>query len=155
DGHTGCGGNTTSAQMTAQADAWLHGFLSPILNHTGRDASKAEQKLIRHTLFIVTWDEGQSNGGFAIANVTHYNNYQWCQANGAKGLAVCGGPVYTVFISPYSRGTTFTANVSDYSLARTVEWLFHLPHLVNAGAFDARAAFPVLRSLFSFTANRG
>ncbi|MCI4366992.1 MAG: alkaline phosphatase family protein, partial [Thermoplasmata archaeon] len=154
DGHTGCGGNTTGAQLTAQADLWLNDFLSPILNHTGRYASLAEQKLVKHTLFMVTWDEGTTNGGFAVANISLFDNYAWCQLNGATGLAVCGGSIYTAFISPYCLHTSFGANASFYNLARTVEWLLHLPHLGNAGAFDNRAAFPVMRSMFTFRSNR-
>jgi hypothetical protein len=153
DGHTGCGKNTTGAQLTAQADAWLHDFLAPMLNHTGRDNTPAERLLMKHTLFIITWDEGTNNSGYSIPLDTSFNTYTWCQANGGTGLAVCGGHVYLVFVSPYSMHTTFTADVSDYSIARTIEWLFHLPHLKNVGAFDARNAFPAMTTLFTFPSN--
>jgi acid phosphatase len=154
DGHNGCGGNKTGAQETAQADAWLHGFLSPILNHTGRFNTSREQHLVQHTLFIVTWDEGLgSNAGYAVSGVGQYENAKWCAAHNASGKAVCGGHIYTAFVSPYSLGRTFTTNDSSYGLVRTVEWLFHLPFLHNAGGIDSNAGFPVMKSLFSFTKN--
>ena len=49
DGHTGCGGNVSDAQLTAQADSWLRDFLSPILNHTGRYSSPKEQAVVETT----------------------------------------------------------------------------------------------------------
>lgn len=154
DGHNGCGGNTTMAQETKQADAWLRGFLSPILNHTGMYNTSAEIALVAHTLFIVTWDEGLgSNAGYAISGVTSGENYKWCQTNGATGDAVCGGPIYAVFVSPYSVGRSYSKPATDYNLVRTVEWLFHLPHLHNPGGMDARATIPPMTSMFNFTSN--
>ncbi len=156
DGHNPCGGNTTLAEMERQTDAWLKGFLPPILNHTGMYNTSPERKLIAHTLFIILYDEGEginTNGGFAVPGITSGDTYAWCQANGAKGDAVCGGHIYAVFVSPYSVGTQFTQNTSDYGIVHTVEWLFHLPHLKNPGRFDASSAFPAMRSLFSFKEN--
>ncbi len=154
DGHNGCGGNTTSAQMTQQADAWLKDFLGPILNHTGPYGSPAEQNLVNHTAFIVTWDEGTgSNAGFKVAGVDHGNNYAYCSKNGAAGDAACGGQIYLVVVSPYSLHRSMTTDDSDYGIDATVEWLFGLPHLKNPGKFDHRAGFPALKSLFSFTKN--
>ena len=154
DGHNGCGGNTTMAQETAQADAWLNGFLSPILNHTGAYNTTAERATLQHTLFIVTWDEGLgSSAGFPVAGIHQYDTYNWCQTHGGKGLAVCGGRVYTAFVSPYSLGRTFALNDSFFGLLRTIEWLFHLPGLGNPGHFDARLGYPAMRSMFSFKSN--
>lgn len=154
DGHNGCGGNTTNAQLTAQADAWLDGFLAPILNHTGMYANKLEKRLVQHTLFIVTWDEGVgSNSGYAVSGDTSLDNYDWCGANGAAGDAVCGGHIFTAFVSPYSVGRNFTGLASPYNVVRTVEWLFGLPHLKNAGRLDANPGFPLMLSMFSFKAN--
>jgi hypothetical protein len=151
DGHNGCGGNTTDAQMTAQADAWLDGWLSPILNHTGRYASSAEQAVVNHTAFFLTWDEGTgSNSGFAVPGITGGDNYKWCGQNGASGDAVCGGQIYTAVVSPYSKHTTFATNDSPYGLLRTVEWLFHLAPLGNPGGFDNQSGFPAMTSLFQF-----
>ncbi len=157
DGHNPCGGNTTLAQMALQADTWLRGFLSPILNHTGVYNTAAERSLIAHTLFIITYDEGtglNDYSGYVVPGITHGDNYAWCAANGGPaGAAVCGGHVFCVFVSPYSVGTTFTQNDSDYGIVHTVEWLFHLPHLDNPGHYDASSGFPVMKSLFSFKSN--
>lgn len=154
DGHNGCGGNTTSAQETAQADAWLQGFLTPILNHTGPFQAAAALKLIAHTLFIITWDEGLgNNSGYPVNGTAGTYNRMWCQRNHAPGDAVCGGPVYTAFVSPYSLGRSYRGPASDVNLVRTVEWLFHLPHLNNTANLDAKPGFPVMKSLFSFTSN--
>ncbi|MFI5414164.1 MAG: alkaline phosphatase family protein [Candidatus Lutacidiplasmatales archaeon] len=151
DGHDGCGSNTTNRQLTAQADAWLQGWLSPILNHTGTYASAAEQAEVNHTAFFVTWDEGiGSNAGFAVPGITGGDNYLWCGQNGAVGDAACGGRVFTAVVSPYSRNTTFVANDSTYGLCRTVEWLFHLPSLGNPGSMDNQSGFPAMTSLFRF-----
>jgi hypothetical protein len=155
NGHNGCGSNTTSAQLTAQADAWLHGFLSPMLNHTGRYSSRAAKNSIAHTLFIVTWDEGSgSNAGYKVAGVKGQDNYLWCAANLAPGDAVCGGQVYTVFVSPYSMGRSYTGLDAPYGLTTTVEWLFHLPPLRNPGHFDNGTDFPAMTTMFSFRSNR-
>jgi hypothetical protein len=155
DGHNGCGGNHTPAQMTAQADAWLHHWLGPILNHTGRYSSSAERAAVNHTAFIVTWDEGLATNdtGFAVPGITTGDNYRWCAQNGASGDAVCGSQIYTVVVSKYSLHTSFTPNDSPYGLCRTVEWLDHLPPLGNPGNFDNRTGFPAMTTLFNFTQN--
>jgi hypothetical protein len=154
DGHNGCGGNTTPAQMTSQADAWLEDWLSPILNHTGRCSNPAERALINHTAFILTWDEGTgSNAGFAVTNVTRGDNYLWCGQNGESGDASCGGQIFTAIVSPYSLHTTFSTNDSVYGLCRTVEWLFDLPPLGNPGSLDDQAGYPPMSSLFNFSAS--
>jgi hypothetical protein len=155
DGHNGCGGNSSNAQLAAQADAWLRGFLAPMLNHTGPYSSKAEKREIAHTLFIVTWDEATGyNVGFYVPRTNGTNAYLWCQANGAKGDSVCGGQIYTVFVSPYSKGRSFTSLDAPYGICATVEWLFHLPSLGNPSNLDTRAGFPVMKSMFSFPYNR-
>jgi hypothetical protein len=154
DGHNGCGRNTTDGQMTKQADTWLRNWLSPILNHTGKYRSPAEQALIAHTAFIVTWDEGTgSNSGFGSSNITGGDNYRWCAQNGAAGDAVCGGHIYTAVISPYSMHRTFSAKDSTYGITATIEWLFHLRPLKNPGNYDDRPIFPAMKGLFNFTAN--
>ncbi|MFI5417589.1 MAG: alkaline phosphatase family protein [Candidatus Lutacidiplasmatales archaeon] len=151
NGHNGCGTNHTSAQQVAQADAWLNGFLSPILNHSGKFSSKGEQTLVNHTAFLILWDEGTgSNAGYTITGITSGENYAWCQANGAKGDAVCGGHIFAVVVSPYSLGRSFTSRDSDSGIAATVEWLFHLAPLGNPGSFDTSRGFPAMKSIFSF-----
>lgn len=154
DGHNGCGGNSSGAQMTKQADTWLKGFLGPMLNHTGNYAGAAEKAMIAHTAFLVVWDEGSgSNAGFAVKGITSGNTCSYCQNNGAKGDAACGGRVFAVMVSPYSTQRSFTSNDSDFGIVATSEWLFHLGHLKNAGNLDAQSGFPVMSSLFSFTSN--
>ncbi len=154
DGHTGCGGNRTGAQLTRQADLWLKDFLGPMLNHTGRYATTAERNLIAHTGFFVVWDEGLgSNLGYSVAGVTSGNTYAYCASVGAKGDAVCGGHVYAVMVSPYSTHRSFTLKDSNFGLVATLEWLFHVGHLNNPGQLDSKSGFPVMRSLFSFTSN--
>ncbi|MCI4332933.1 MAG: alkaline phosphatase family protein [Thermoplasmata archaeon] len=154
DGHNGCGGNTSFGQMAAQADEWLRHWLGPILNHTGAYSGSAERAEVNHTAFIVTWDEGLlSNSGFAVPSIKGGDNYLWCGQNGASGDAVCGSQVYTVIVSPYSLGRSFTANDSPYGLCRTVEWLDHLPPLGNPGHLDNRTGFPAMTALFNFTKN--
>jgi hypothetical protein len=154
DGHNGCGGNTTGAQMTKQADRWLKDFLGPMLNHTGRYATTAEKNMIAHTAFLVIWDEGSgSNAGFAVPGVTSGDTYRYCLNNGAKGDAACGGHVFAVMVSPYSKGKAFTMKDADFGIATTIEWLFHLGHLKNPGHLDASSGFPAMRALFNFTSN--
>jgi phosphatidylinositol-3-phosphatase len=155
DGHNGCGGNTTDAQMTAQADEWLRHWLAPMLNHTGRYSSARAEAEVNHTAFFVTWDEGLSTNttGYAVRGVTGGDNYLWCGHNGAKGDAVCGGQIYTVVVSQYSLHRTLVAHDAPYGLCRTVEWLDHLSPLGNPGQMDNQTGFPVMKALFNFTAN--
>jgi hypothetical protein len=154
DGHNVCGVNSTYQKMTAQADTWLKDWLSPMLNHTGRYASPAEQAMINHTAFFVTWDEGTgSNAGFGLHGITSGDNHAWCSQNNASGDAVCGGHIYTAIVSKYSLHTSFTTLDSPYGLCRTVEWLFHLPRLGNPGGMDNKLGFPPMKGLFNFTAN--
>jgi hypothetical protein len=154
DGHDGCGGNTTGAQMTRQADMWLKDFLGPMLNHTGRYATTAEKHMIAHTAFLVVWDEGSgSNAGFAVSGVTSGNTYTYCMNNGAKGDAACGGHVFAAMVGPYSTGKSFQTKDADFGIATTIEWLFHLGPLKNPGHLDAKSGFPAMGALFSFTSN--
>ena len=155
DGHDGCGTNTTNGQLTSQADAWLRGWLGPMLNHTGRFATAKEQAMINHTAFLVTWDEGNAgtNVGFGVSTIGSGDNYKWCSQNGASGDAVCGGHIFTALVSPYSLDRTLVANDSTYGLPHTVEWLFHLGPLGNPGGYDSLKAFPAMHALFNFTSN--
>ncbi|HEV8049879.1 MAG TPA: alkaline phosphatase family protein, partial [Thermoplasmata archaeon] len=45
---------------TSYADAWLEGWLQPLLS----------KPFAASTLFIVTWDEGATNAGYTVGNVT-------------------------------------------------------------------------------------
>jgi len=155
DGHTGCGGNVTTAQLTQQGDSWLRDFLSPILNHTGRYSSPREQAVINHTAFIITFDEGSSTSylGYAVKGIASGEDYGWCQSQGSTGDAVCGGHIYLAIVSPFSVHLRFTGQSSQASIVTTVEWLFGLGKLRNPGNYDAGGKFPPMKSLFSFGSN--
>jgi hypothetical protein len=155
DGHTGCGGNTTDAQLTAQADSWLRDFLSPILNHTGRYSSPKEQAVVNHTAFIVTFDEGAAwlYNGYSIKAISSGENYAWCQANGTAGDAVCGGRIFLTVISPYSLHLKYKDLTSQVALVTTVEWLFGLGKVRNPGSYDSGGKYPPLKGLFTFSSN--
>jgi len=127
DGHT--------PASVSDASKWLQGFLSPILNHTGRYSSSAERSLVNHTAFIVLFDESDTN------DVTGYS---------AGGTTIAGGHVFLTVVSSYSKGLKYTANATDYNLESTVEWLFNT---TGDGGHDGTAAFPSMSSLFDFSSN--
>lgn len=82
----------------AFADAWLKGWLSPLLNDS----------FINTAAFFVLYDESSPTDG------TGYNGTQ-------------GGNVYFSAVSPYARaGFNLTSNASHYNLLSTVEWLLGL-----------------------------
>jgi hypothetical protein len=83
------------------ADAWLKGWLTPLVNSTTWSSS---------TAFFITYDEGKTKKG----------------ANGCYG-----GNVYLAVVSPYSRGLSVTTNTSHYGVLTTIEWLLGLPSLGN------------------------
>jgi phosphatidylinositol-3-phosphatase len=105
-------------------DAWLKGFLGPILNATG----SAERKLVNHTIFFVTYDESQAN-----------------DTTGVGGAG--GGHLYFVAISPWSLGLQYGANATHYNLLTTLEWLLGLN---TCGNHDGTSASPAMKSLFAF-----
>ena len=78
----------------ATADAWLKGWLSPLLNASFFNSS----------VFFITYDESvNDNSGY----------------NGTTG-----GNVFFAAVSPYAKTAfNLTANASHYSLLSTVEWL--------------------------------
>lgn len=98
DGHNYCGsGASTPAKKTAQADRWLKGWLSPLLNESS----------FSNSVFLITFDEsGNSDAGY----------------NGTAG-----GLVYLAAVSPDARaGYVLTTNASHYNLLTTTEWLLGL-----------------------------
>ncbi len=127
------GGHTP--RSVADASSWLQGFLSPILNHTGRFSSAAERSTINHTAFLIVYDESGTSdtSGFS-----------------AGGTTIAGGHVYFSVVSPYSLHRSYTLNATHYNLDSTVEWLFHLG---SDGGYDGTSAFPAMASLFSFSSN--
>jgi acid phosphatase len=81
------------------ANAWLQGWLPPLLNAT----------FYSKTVFFLTFDEGTTNLGI----------------NGGQG----GGHVYTVAVSPYAAfGHNSTTQYDNYNLLTTTEWLLGLGH---------------------------
>jgi hypothetical protein len=103
----------------AAADAWLSGWLSPLLNDSFFNTS----------VFFILYDEGAGpgvNSGF---------NGTW------------GGNVYLTAVSPFARaGFTLSADVTDYNLLTTIEWLLGLG---SCGHWDDRALFPPISQLFT------
>ena len=81
------------------ADAWLKGWLSPLLNDS----------IFSKSVFLITYDEsGNSNAGY----------------NGTAG-----GKVYFTAVSPdVKTDFTYTSNASHYNLLTTIEWLLGLGH---------------------------
>lgn len=93
----------------AYADAWLSNWLPPLL----------KQPWAASTVFIITYDEGESNAGFCgpVGNV-----------------CVSGDKVYTVLVSPYTwHEGNYSANVTGYNLLTMVENLFAIH---DCGNFD-------------------
>lgn len=121
-------------------DTWLRGFLSPLLN----SSTPAVQQLMRHTAFIIAFDEGMTYEGYAVGGLV--NGY--CQSQTGQALTVCGGHTYLAVVSPYSHGTQYTGYTTGYSIESTVEWLLGV---APDGGFDGTANFPAMTSLFDAT----
>jgi Phosphoesterase family len=115
--------NTTDDDHNASipvGDAWLKSWLSPLINDTA---------IFSRTAFILTYDESANDSSVAV--------------NGSSG-----GQVYTVVVSPYSRGLTSSAFYNTFSLLTTTEWLLGL----RSGTMgtDNWTLHPPLKPLFSF-----
>lgn len=132
----------------AFADAWLRGFLGPILNGTGSYNSSAERVLVAHTAFFVTWDEANNTDfhGYLADGITN----AYCLAHTGTALSACGGQLYMLAVSPYSHGLVSSGNATHINLLSTVEWLFSLP---GDGGWDGTQYFPAMTGLFSFSSN--
>lgn len=118
-------------------DNWLQNFLSPILN----SSSPAVQATVQHTAFFVLLDEGMTYEGYSVGGLV--NSY--CQSQTGQPLTVCGGHTYLTVVSPFSRGTQYTPDVTDYGIQATIEWLLGVG---NDGGFDGNANFPAMVGLF-------
>jgi hypothetical protein len=147
---------TCESIAVGQIDAWLQGFLTPMLNHTrsaanGLDyASPAERALMNHTAFFVLYDEGTSQSGYTLPGETT----QGCvnQTGGAGPLTACGGRVLMTVVSPFSSDADFTANATTYQVQSTIDWLFALGdgYASPDGGLDGTPDFPSFSSLFTF-----
>lgn len=103
------------------ADAWLSGWLAPLL----------KQPFAKSTLFIVTYDEGATNNGYSVGNTSLW-----------------GGQIFTVFVSPYTRdGGLYAPPVSHYNVLTTTEWLLGIGSLGNN---DSVVDFPPMITAFHF-----
>jgi hypothetical protein len=121
---------------------WLQGFLGGIMKST----NQTERGLVAHTAFIITFDEGTTDLGFTVPGIVN----PWCQSQSGASLTTCGGHSFFVVVSPYSVGTSYTGDATDWNVASTIEWLFGLP---SDGGYDGTANFPPMTSLFTFSAN--
>ncbi|MFZ0891285.1 MAG: hypothetical protein WB778_06265 [Thermoplasmata archaeon] len=173
DGHSACNGiwqkatcngtaggtpkhdcNSTSGMLYKQSDAWLRGFLGPLLNATGPYApnSTTVLKEMDHTVFFILYDEAiPSSGsnvnkhGFRAANEptgTTINDYTYCHksANGGyDNSGACGGAIYLTVASDgdFLANTAsvkkymWTPESSDFGLLATVELIFNLTGVAN------------------------
>ncbi len=107
----------------AVGDAWLKGWLSPLINDT---------TIFPHTAFIIAFDE----------NGVHHSPV----VNGSSG-----GQVYTVVVSPYSRRLSSNTFYDTYSLMTTSEWLLGLP--AGTLGNDSWSLNPPMQDLFSFVSS--
>ena len=106
---------------TSYADAWLEGWLSPLL----------AKPFAQSTLFIIVYDEGATNEGYSVGNTT-----------------LDGGNIFSVLVSPYTaHGGFYAAPVSHYNLLTTTEWLLGVGSLGNN---DTVTLFPPMVSAFHF-----
>ncbi|MBA2523048.1 MAG: phosphoesterase [Solirubrobacterales bacterium] len=110
----------------AQADGWLRANLPPILD------SPAYK---RHGLVIITFDEAESGGAEADSSAC-------CAEPAGPNTPSPGGPtpgpgggrVGAVMLSPCIRsGTVSESDYNHYSMLRSIEDNFSLPHLGYAG----------------------
>ena len=172
DGHEDCtaGAPNTAAVRMAPVEAWLKGFLEPMMNGTGPYSSPASRAGIAHTAFVIVCDRAGhvpsslTDAGYHVPNVAVTNHTQYCAVpshetgGGSMTNTVCGGDVYMTIVSPFSEGLPVNTLSSHYSPAATVEWLFGLPPLHNVGDYDSAyrttsPGLPVLSGLFSFDDN--
>ena len=110
-----------SKTSVAYTDAWLRGFLGPLLNSTNPVVADT----VRHTVFFVLYDEGSTNLGY----------------NGTDG-----GHVYVSAVAPGFRGATAANDSSDSGILSTVEWLLGLR---TTGGNDGTPEYPPITSLFA------
>jgi hypothetical protein len=109
----------------ATADAFLRSWVPKI---TGSPAFR------RDGLLIVTFDEGGADSS-ACCGERHGPNTEAPGLDGGRG----GGRIGAVMLSPFiSPGTTTTYAYNHYSLLRSVEDIFGLPHLGYAAADGLR-----------------
>jgi hypothetical protein len=108
------------------ADAFLRGWIPKI---TGSPAFR------RDGLLIITFDEGGADSAACCGERPGPNTQTPGGLDGGPG----GGRVGAVLLSPFIRpGTTTTHSYNHYSLLRSIEDAFELPHLGYAAARGLR-----------------
>jgi phosphatidylinositol-3-phosphatase len=116
---------------TLSASKWLKGFLSPLLNDS----------FFQSSVFFITFDEG------------YYDKSGYTSG----GTTVAGGHIYTVAVSPYTRGVdtyphhSYAPLSSHYNLLTTTEWLLGIKG--RTGHHDSWTYFPPMKGLFHFRAS--
>ncbi len=119
--------NRTAALL--EADTWLAGFVALVTQSPSYQAG--------NTLLLVTYDEGFGGDARTGEDCTDQSR-DLPVVNGISAHQdSCHVPLFVVypFTSPGASDGTF---FDHYSLTRTIEDLFRLPHLAHAG--DARTA---------------
>jgi acid phosphatase len=106
-------------------DAWLQGWLSPLIN---------DSAIFSNTAFVITYDEDA--GGPQNTKTV----------NGSSG-----GQVYTAIVSPFSRGLSSDTFYNTYSLLTTAEWLLGIAGGTLGN--DSWTLHPPMKDLFSFPSN--
>jgi phosphatidylinositol-3-phosphatase len=103
------------------ASAWLHTFLTPLVNKTW----------FASTAFLITVDEGTNSAGAGSSSKGPTNT-------------TGGGNVYLAIVSPLSVGLgNLTTLASHYSVMTTVEWLLGLS---STGHHDVGTSWPALKA---------
>ncbi len=120
DAHNLCSGAAWETLVSC-GDAWLRGFLSPILNSSA--------SWVRSTAFLITYDEANLSDTRGYMNTTG------------------GGIVYTAAVGPCATPHyTSAAPYSLFSLLTTTEWLLGLGH---TGHHDSWTTYPPLKAFFN------
>jgi phosphatidylinositol-3-phosphatase len=115
--------NDAHSSSAAVGDAFLASFIPKLI----------AQPWFQSSVIFITYDEAYNQSG--AENFSGYGGLQ-------------GGPVYTVAVSPYTRGVgALDFNSSHYDLLSTIEWLLGLPGTGTGN--DSTLAFPALPALFN------
>ena len=125
-------------------------FVAPNMRHDAHDGtlSAASGWLNKNVLGPVASSLKYANSTAVLVIFDEaYKKSCGCAEGGgysSGGVTVSGGPVYLIAVSPLSPPTkVVTANVTDFNVVTTVEWVFGLPSL---GHHDT-SSFPALRGL--------
>jgi hypothetical protein len=117
-------GSGTQAQSELAGDTWLSGFLGTVQRSNSYQAG--------NTLVLVTYDEGSGADAHAGEDCTQ-QSLDLPVTNGVSAHQdSCHVPLFVTY--PYTpAGARDTSFFDHYSITKTVEDLFGLPHLAHAG----------------------